>query len=433
MLHSFANENRNNNQMIKISKHTKLGFLLLVCLAILIWGINFLKGIDLFKRNSTYYVVYDRIDGLLESSAVLVNGYQIGQVSKIQLLSNNSGKLLVTLSLQGNFKISKGSSAKIVSSNLMGTKSVKLMIERSSEYYKANDTIPGDIESDLKEQVSMQVLPLKQKAEELFASLDSALTVITSVFNEKTKNNLSKSFENINLTLANLESASAELNKVVLSGKVNSIVTNLDGITTSVNKESKEIGTLIKNLSSISDSLAKQNITPLFDKIDSTIGGLNQIVEKINSPKGSAGQLLNDPALYQNLTNLTNSLDLLLKDVKTNPKRYVHFSAFNMGKDVYINARQTMPEEKNQITYKVYLISSPSKISTDSPLFKDLGKVEEIKVKEKYIYMVGKTNDFNKISDLLQTARINFPEATLVAYKKGKMIKLEKALKTQLN
>ncbi len=419
--------------MIKISKHTKLGFLLLTCLVILIWGINFLKGIDLFKRNSNYYVVYDRIDGLLESSAVSVNGYQIGQVSDIQLLSNNSGKLLVTLSLQGDFKISKGSSAKIIASDLMGTKSIKLMVEKSGEYYKANDTIPGTIESDLKEQVSMQVLPLKNKAEELIASLDSALTVITSVFNEKTRTNLSKSFENINLTLANLESTSAELNKVVSSGKVNSIVTNLDGITTTVNKRSKEISNLIKNLSSISDSLAKQDITPLFAKIDSTIGGLNSIVEKINSPESSAGKLLNDPALYQNLTSLTNSLDLLLKDVRSNPKRYVHFSAFNIGKDVYITARPATDQEKNQIIYKVHLISSPAKISTESPLFKNLGKVEEIKVNENYLYLVGKTADFNKISALLETARINFPEATLIAYKNGRKIKLEKALKIQLN
>jgi phospholipid/cholesterol/gamma-HCH transport system substrate-binding protein len=392
-----------------------------------------LKGIDLFKRNSNYYVVYDRIDGLLESSAVSVNGYQIGQVSDIQLLSNNSGKLLVTLSLQGDFKISKGSSAKIIASDLMGTKSIKLMVEKSGEYYKANDTIPGTIESDLKEQVSMQVLPLKNKAEELIASLDSALTVITSVFNEKTRTNLSKSFENINLTLANLESTSAELNKVVSSGKVNSIVTNLDGITTTVNKRSKEISNLIKNLSSISDSLAKQDITPLFAKIDSTIGGLNSIVEKINSPESSAGKLLNDPALYQNLTSLTNSLDLLLKDVRSNPKRYVHFSAFNIGKDVYITARPATDQEKNQIIYKVHLISSPAKISTESPLFKNLGKVEEIKVNENYLYLVGKTADFNKISALLETARINFPEATLIAYKNGRKIKLEKALKIQLN
>jgi phospholipid/cholesterol/gamma-HCH transport system substrate-binding protein len=433
LLPSFVPENRNKQQMIKISKSTKLGFVILACLTILIWGINFLKGIDLFKVNSTYYVVYERIDGLLESSSVSINGYQIGQVSKIQLINDNSGKLLVTLSIQGDFKIPKGTSAKIIASDLMGTKSVKLMIEPSKEYYKANDTIPGAIESDLKEQVSMQVLPLKNKAEELIASLDSALTVITSVFNQKTRNNLSQSFENINLTLANIQSASAELNKIVTSGKVNSIVTNLDGITTTINKNSKEISTLIKNISSLSDSLAKQNISPLFVKIDSTIGGLNQIVKKLNSSESSAGQLLNDPTLYQNLNNLTSSLDLLLNDVRNNPKRYVHFSAFNLGKDVYITAKPATPDDKNKIVYKVHLMSSSTKLSTESAIFKNLGKIEELKVNETYIYLAGKTTDFEKISVLLQAARINFPDATLVAFKNGRKIKLEKALQLQLN
>lgn len=417
--------------MIKISKHTKLGFLVLTCLVILIWGINFLKGIDLFKRNSTYYVVYDRIDGLLKSSSISVNGYQIGQVSEIKLFDDNSGKLLVTLSLQGNFKIPKGSSAKIVASDLMGTKAVKLMIEPSKEYYKENDTIPGTIESDLKEQVSMQVLPLKKKAEELIASLDSALTVITYVFNEKTRTNLSQSFENINRTVANIESASAELNKIVSSGKVNSIVTNLDGITTSINKNSKEISTIIKNISSMSDSLSKLNISPLFAQIDSTVKGVNAIVQKLNSSESSAGQLLNDPALYQNLNNLTNSLDLLLKDVRNNPKRYVHFSAFNIGKDVYITARPATPDEKNKVIFKIHLISSPAKLSTESAFFKDLGKIEEVKTNETYVYLAGKTADFEKISALLQTARVNFPDATVVAFKNGRKIQLEKALKNQ--
>jgi len=212
--------------MIRISKYTKLGFLILACLIILVWGINYLKGIDIFKRNTNYYVVYDRIEGLLKSSSVTINGYQVGQVSEINLMKDYSGRLFVKLSLQGDYKIAKGSIAKIVSSDIMGTKSIKMEILHSGEYYKPNDTIPGATEGDLKEQVSMQVLPLKKKAEELIASLDSALTVITYVFNKETRDNLTESFENINRTVANIESASAELNKIMGSGKINSIVTN---------------------------------------------------------------------------------------------------------------------------------------------------------------------------------------------------------------
>jgi len=415
--------------MIKISKYTKLGFLVIACLAILVWGINFLKGIDILKRNTEYYVVYEKIDGLLESSSVTINGYQVGQVSDIELMNDYSGRLFVTLSLHGDYKIAKGSTAKIVSSDIMGTKSIRMEIVHSGEYYHPNDTIPGSTESDLKEQVSMQVLPLKKKAEELIASLDSALTIVTYVFNEKTRENLTESFENINRTVANIESASAELNKIIGSGKVNSIVTNLDSITTTIKQNSGQITNIVKNFSSLSDSLSKLNISPVFAEISSSVAGINKIIQKLNTTDSSAGLLINDPVLYQNLNNLSASLDLLLKDVRNNPKRYVHFSAFNIGKDVYITAKPSTPDEKNQIIYKVHLISSPAKLSTESVFFKGLGKIEEMQVSETYNYMAGKSADFEKISALLETARINFPDATLVAFKNGRKIKLEKAIK----
>ena len=419
--------------MIRISKYTKLGFLILACLIILVWGINYLKGIDIFKRNTNYYVVYDRIEGLLKSSSVTINGYQVGQVSEINLMKDYSGRLFVKLSLQGDYKIAKGSIAKIVSSDIMGTKSIKMEIVHSGEYYKPNDTIPGATEGDLKEQVSMQVLPLKKKAEELIASLDSALTVITYVFNKETRDNLTESFENINRTVANIESASAELNKIMGSGKINSIVTNLDSITMSINQNSGQITNIVKNFSSLSDSLSKLNISPVFAEISSSVAGINKIIQKLNTTDSSAGLLINDPVLYQNLNNLSSSLDLLLKDVRNNPKRYVHFSAFNIGKDVYITAKPSTPDEKNQIIYKVHLISSPAKLSTESAFFKGLGRIEEMKVNETYNYMAGKSTDFDSISAILETARINFPDATLVAFKNGRKIKLEKAIKKLSN
>ena len=415
--------------MIKISKYSKLGFLVIACLAILVWGINFLKGIDILKRNTNYYVIYDKIDGLLTSSTVTINGYQVGQVSEIEFLSDYSGRLIATLSLQGDYKIAKGSTAKIVSSDIMGTKSIKLEIVHTAEYYNEYDTIPGDTESDLKEQVSMQVLPLKKKAEELIASLDSAITVVTYIFNERTRENLAESFENINRTIANIESSSNELKVIIGSGRINSIVENLDIITGTITQNSGKITNVIKNLSSLSDSLAKLNISPVFEEISSSVAGINAIIQKLNTTESSAGLLLNDPVLYQNLNNLTGSLDMLLKDVRNNPKRYVHFSAFNIGKDVYITAKPGQAEEKDKVIYKVHLISSPAKLSVQSAFFKGLGPIEEIKLSETYNYMAGKSTDFDQISKLLETARINFPNANLVAFKNGRKIKMEKALK----
>jgi phospholipid/cholesterol/gamma-HCH transport system substrate-binding protein len=417
--------------MIKISKYSKLGFLILACLFILIWGINYLKGIDIFKRNANYFVIYEKIDGLLNSSAVNINGYQVGQVTEIGFLNDYSGRLFVTISLQGDFKIAKGSVAKIVSSDIMGTKSIKLEIVHSGEYYEPNDTIPGATESDLKEQVSMQVLPLKQKAEELIASLDSALTVVTYVFNQKTRDNLTQSFENINLTIANIESSTAELKKIMGDGKINSIVDNIDSISSTFRQNSGEITNIIQNLSSLSDSLSKLNISPLFDEISTSIAGLNTIIQKLNTTESSAGLLLNDPVMYQNLNKLAESLDLLLKDFRINPKRYVHFSAFNIGKDVYITSKPAA--SKDEIIYKVQLISSPARLSTESAFFKGLGPVEEMKVSETYNYLAGESSDFQTISELLELARTNFPDASLVAFKNGRKIKLEKAIQKNAN
>lgn len=419
--------------MIRISKYTKLGLLVIACLTIFIWGINFLKGIDILKKNTKYYVIYEKIDGLLKSSSVTINGYQVGKVSDIKFMSDYSGRLLATLSLQGDFKIAKGSTARIVSSDIMGTKSIKLAIVHSGEYYKENDTIPGDTDRDLKEEVSMQVLPLKKKAEELIASLDSALTVVTYVFNQRTRENLTESFENINRTIANIQSASAELNKIIGSGKINSIVENLDSISASFKQNSGNVTKVISNVKALSDSLAKLNISPVFEEIKSLVSGVNTIIKKLNTTDSSAGMLINDPALYQNLNSLANSMDLLLKDLRSNPKRYVHFSAFNVGKDVYITAKPGQLGSKNEVVFKIHLISSPARLSTESTFFKGLGPIEEIKISETYNYMAGKSTDFSQITKLLEKAKTNFPDANLVAFKNGRKIKLEKAIKNLTN
>ncbi|MBL7970062.1 MAG: hypothetical protein JNL03_00970, partial [Prolixibacteraceae bacterium] len=245
--------------------------------------------------------------------------------------------------------------------------------------------------------------------------------------------NLKESFENINRTVANIESVSAELNRIMQEGRVNSIVTNVDSISLSIKQNSGKITNIINNLSSLSDSVSKLNISPVFAELSSSVAGLNTILQKLNTKDNSAGLLINDPLLYQNLSNLAGSLDLLMKDVRNNPKRYVHFSAFNIGKDVYITAKPGTPDEKGQVVYKVHLISSPAKLSTESAFFKGLGVIEEIKVNETYNYMAGKSTDFEQISQLLEAARVNFPDAGLVAFKNGRKIKLEKAIKKLTN
>jgi len=418
---------------MKLSRYTKLGLLVTFSIAVFVWGMNYLKGIDFFNRNTTYYVIYSHIDGLLESSAVMMNGYQVGQVKEIDFYGRKNGSLLVSFSLEGDFKIPKGTVARIVSSDIMGTKSVKLLIGSSNEYYQENDTIPGTIESDLKEQVSMQVLPLKNKAEQLLSSLDSAITVVTYVFNEEARKNLSESFAHINQTILNLKETSAELNAIMQekSGNIRTILDNLTQITSTLSSSSGDISNIAMNISNISDSVASVDIAKVLNDFSKSAEGLSQIIQKVNNSEGTAGLLINNDELYSNLNRLSLSLDNLLNDVRNNPKRYVHFSAFDLGKEVYITPAD--PGKNPAYTFRVNLISSPSPLNTENSLFKDFQPVEESEISGIYNYLTGNTTDFTEISELNEQAKQFFPDASIVAFKNGRQVKLEKALRNQGN
>lgn len=419
---------------MKFSKYTKLGILIVSTLIILIWGFNYLKGINFLNKANKYHVVYERIDGLLKSSAVTLNGFKVGQVTDIQFVNDHSGRLMVSFSLEGDLLIPKGSVARIVSSDLMGNKAIHLLFQSGSQYYASGDTLPGSIESDLKEQVSMQVLPLKKRAEELLASLDSAITVVTYVFNENTRKNLSESFEHINQTVINFQQTSSTLNQLMQnnSSNISSILNNLDSISTDFKNNGGKFNAIIQNIESISDSLSMISVSPIFAEISNSLDGLSKIIARLQQSDNSAGLLLNDPHLYNNLNSLSSSLDLLLKDFRNNPKRYVHFSAFDLGKNVYITAADNNKSDKNTIIYKVNLISSPSQIPTNNKLFEDLGPIEEVLISGAYNYMTGNSTDFNQTRQLLDKVRVNFPDAGIVAFKNGRKVKLEKALKNQI-
>lgn len=415
---------------MKYSKYVKLGVLIVVSLVILFWGLSYLKGNDIFKRNNYYFVVYERIDGLLEANKVTMNGYQIGQVQSIDFAADNSGKLVVKLMMDASFKIPVNSLAQIISSDIMGTRSIKMILSNENTFYQSNDTIPGSIESDLKEQVSLQVLPIKNKAEQLLSTLDSAITVLTVIFNEDARENLSESFANINRTIENTQRITGDLQEIVSAekGTIQKTLVNIEEITSFLSANTKELEKTIKNLSSFSDTLANLQVSPIITNISLATNQILAILEKLNSNESSAGMLLNDDQLYTEITALSENLSFLIRDIQANPKRYLQFSAMDFGKEYYINT--TGDVSSKNIVFKVHLISSETKIPSNSELFKGLGEVEEYYANEAYSYLLGATGSYTEISEIHTRAKKNFPEATIVAFKNGQLIKLEKALKT---
>lgn len=415
---------------MKISNYTKLGILIVFSLTILIWGLAYLKGNDFFSRSKYYYVFYDQIDGLEESSNVALNGYPIGKVRRVEFTPGNSGRLLVTLAIDADFQIPKKSVAQIVSSDIMGTRSVMLVLSHETEMHQPNDTLLGAIESDLKEQVSMQVLPLKNKAEELLGTLDSAITVLTMIFDEDAQKDLSASIANVNRTIKNLESTTGDLSEIISTEKENikNIVSNMNDITTTFKNNTNQLDATIKNLYAISDTLSNVSVSPIVNNIEDISRKLSVTLDKINSEESTAGKLLNDDELYVSLNLLTENMAYLINDIQNNPKRYLQFSAFDFGKEVYVNTNNDLSGK--DIVFKIHLFSSKMKVDLYNDIFKNMGNVEEYYSGGVYSYLVGNTGVYAKIEELHNSLRKDFPESSIVAFKNGKLIKLEKALKS---
>jgi phospholipid/cholesterol/gamma-HCH transport system substrate-binding protein len=416
---------------MKGKKYIKLGLLMAFSIFALIWGLSYLKGHDFFKPVNYYHAVYDRVDGLAESSIITVNGYKIGSVKSVKFAPDRSGRLIVSLMIDSDFQIPRNSVAQIVSSDIMGTRAVKLLYSDETSYHIAGDTLLSDIESDLKEQVSLQVLPLKTKAEELLGTLDSAITVLTVIFNEDARKNLSESFENINQTIANIERASADLALLVSEekGTISRLTRNMETFSGTLSNNSDNFETILNNLASFSDSLSTLPLSSMADDIAGTVEVINNLLEKVNSDQTTLGLLFNDPLLYNNITDMTSGLGHLLTDIRVNPKRYVHFSAIDMGREVYINTGGTDVANEKNIIFKVHLISTPDQIALNSPLFEGIENVEELAVSGAFTYMAGNFPNYAEAEKLLNTAYRQFPDASIVAFKDGKNIRLERALR----
>ncbi len=415
---------------MKLSKFTRLGILIVFSLTVLIWGLSYLKGNDMFEKRDYYHVYYNRVDGLVKSNKVLLNGYQIGQVTNVTFADDNSGRLLVSFAVESNFRIPVNSIARIISSDIMGTRSIKIIFSDEKELYEPNDTIPGAVESDLKEQVSMQVLPLKSKAEELISTVDSAMTVLTVILNEEARDNLKESFQSFNRTMENLESTTAELDDLISTQKdtIKNIIANIDDLTTVFKANAQNLAEIMENLNKFSDTLSNISVSPLLANLTDASNQIVSTLEKLNSTDNTAGLLLNDKELYESIAALSENLSFLLTDIQQHPKRYLQFSAFDFGKEVYINTKDDASVK--DIIFKVHLLSTKNRIDTNDEIFEGVGEVEEYYSNGIYSYLAGSTGFYSEIEKIQNSLRTKFPDSSVVAFKNGRLIKLEKALRS---
>jgi len=312
---------------MKIKNETKVGILAAFAIALLIIGYNFLKGNSIFSNETTLFARYTRVDGLTVSKPVLINGYQIGRVAKLQL--EPGGTILATLSINSKYEIPENTIARLEGTDLLGSKAIVMSLGNSKKMAEDGFTLNANVEKGLMEQVQ----PVQKKAELIIGKMDSILSSVNSILNPNFQKNVDKSFNSIAGTLASLENTSKKVDGLVgsESARIEAIFKNVEGITANLNNNNQKISDILTNINTVTDKFAAANFKQTLDNANNAIADLQSVISGIKSGKGSLGLLLNDDKMYNNLNNASKNLDELMIDLKANPKRYVHFSVFGGG------------------------------------------------------------------------------------------------------
>lgn len=307
-----------------------------------------MKGKNILSKERIFYSLYDRTAGLNVNNPVIINGHQVGLVRGIEFLKGDpNARLIVKIGINQDINIPSDSRA-VIETNLLGSNLINIQFGKSPIALQDNDTLMSAIATTIQEQFSIEMLPVKKKAENVMLSLDTVLTVIRAVFNEETRLNLTLAMENIRRSIDLLKNTSYNIDTLVSAQKnrLTRIFANVESITTNFESNNQSLTNIINNISSFSDTLAKVQFTATIQNADKAISDFSEVVTKINEGDGTLAQLINNKVLYQQLEKSSAELNQLISDIKLNPNRYIHFSVF--GKKNKNNTYSPLPENLEQ-------------------------------------------------------------------------------------
>lgn len=305
---------------LNISNETKAGSLAIVAVTLLILGFNFLNGEELFQTSYTLTARYKNIDGLIPGNKVVINGLQVGSVKDLKL-DQKTGLIFATFTLKKDIQVPADSKAMIYASDLLGAKSVAIIMGKDKKVLKDGEMVGDSIAETLSNKVMTEVLPLKDRFDALLINVDALVTNLRTVLSDKNKANIEGTLEQINHLTHGLDS---------ILKKTNSIAGDMKVLSSGLANQSSNIEKTTKNITKFSDTLAASSGTlkQTLEKANESMLSLKSVMAKLDKGEGSAGLILNDKKLYENLNASTKSLDSLLVDLKAHPNRYLHFSVF---------------------------------------------------------------------------------------------------------
>jgi phospholipid/cholesterol/gamma-HCH transport system substrate-binding protein len=317
---------------LKLSREIKTAILVISAILLFIWGYSFLKGKDLLTSDKNVFVVYDNILGLAPSAPVTLNGFRIGKVNKIKI--NPDGKLLVELQIQNDFPISKSSVAEIYDSGLVGGKEIAIIPNlEDKSVIDDGDFLKPSRKLGLTENIAEKLEPLEKKIQLLLDNANVMLANINQVLDASTQANIKNSFAELNKTLAEFSQLSKSANQMITENKtkLNSTITNFDKTSA--------------NFAAMSDSLAKANLGQTVKNLEKTLSSVDKIMADMEAGNGTMGKLMKDDKMYNNFTDASKELELLLQDLRLHPTRYINVSLFGKKEKPYIAPNEESTKE----------------------------------------------------------------------------------------
>ncbi len=414
---------------MKLQREVKIGFTLIVAIAILVWGVGFLKGKNVFDSGDRFYGVYSRVEGLTEGSPIFYKGYKIGTVQQIDFHPTQKGQFLISFSLTKKIKLPSNTTAQIYSLDLMGSKGVQLLPGSSNEMLQPGDTLNTNVMGDLKDQVSMEVLPLKDKTERLLVKLDTVLTNVGRVFSEENKKNLDYGIKNFSGIMENMEETTRHLSaSFAQGGAIDNSLSNIDSITFAVMMQKENLEAAMYNLVAFSAKLRDLQLESMAASVDSSLNTISRLLQSAEEGEGSLGLLLSDNRLYLNMVDALANLDRLLADVRHNPGRYLHFSAIDLSPKTFVGAGEQKAEEP-AIVFKLQVARASNPLEIKNQMVEGGYRIFEDTDGREYIYTVGETSSYREILSLKERIADKFPDARVVALEHGKPVKLKRVLR----
>ncbi|MDR1951550.1 MAG: MlaD family protein [Bacteroidales bacterium] len=294
---------------MKISKEIRIAIVSIITIVAFILGANFLKGKNFLKSEKTYYAYYDDVNNLIASNSVFFKGMKVGRVDKLEFVGTQNPRIKATIVINERLDIPKNTIARISIADLLGTKIIELILSSETEILKSGDTLIGEVEVGMMTELTTQLMPMKDKLEQLATSLDTLVTTINAMFNEHAQHQIQNGIRDMSIALMNVKHLTFAMNNIL-------------------DDERPNLEKILKNFAEISEDLNKIEFSNTVSSLQKTLAETEGLIKKLSDGDGTVGHLLNDQKLYDELTNSAANLSKLLDDLQANPKRYVHFSLF---------------------------------------------------------------------------------------------------------